>query len=113
MSERSYSRLARKHELEDEQRIARACALLESEPSLRFLLWRVFESLGMASSPFSQDPLTMAHRAGMITAGELILALLEPHAPDLYPELMKEQKNAQRSRDADLRAHLADTDPAD
>lgn len=107
MTERAFSRLDRKLELEDARRLEAACAAIERDSNLRFFLWRLLESCGMATSPFSPDPLTMAFASGKMAVGEELLLLLESHCPSLYPDLLKEQKDAERSRHAELAARLA------
>ena len=107
MTERAYGRTLRKHEQEDRRRLTAALERIETSPDLRFLLWRIIESCGMASSPFHPDPLTMAHACGKMAVGEELIALLDAHSPSFYPDLLKEQKDAERQRTDELANRLA------
>ena len=107
MTERAFARASRKHELEDLRRLESAVETISRDRNLRFLFARLFESCGMAASPFTPDPLTTAHACGKMAVGEELRALLETASPDLYFDIMKEQASDDRARTDDLESRLA------
>ena len=107
MTERAFARASRKHELEDLRRLEAAAEAIARDSNLRFLFARLFESCGMAASPFTPDPLTTAHACGKMAVGEELRALLETASPDLYFDIMKEQAHAERQRTDELQSSLA------
>jgi hypothetical protein len=108
MSERAYDRLSRKHEREDRARLTAAFEVIERDTNLRFLLWQILSACGMASDPFTTDPLTTAHNCGKMSIGQDLLALTYDFAPNLYPALISEMTDEQRNRTADLDDRLSD-----
>lgn len=102
MSDRAYARAVRKQEVETLRLLEVAGEEIARSEALRFLVGRLFEVCGMATNPFTSDPLTTAHACGMMAVGEELRALIETASPDLYYDIQKEYSNGQRERNTDL-----------
>ena len=107
MTERAFARASRKYEIEDLRRLEAAVEAVARDRNLRFLFARLFESCGMAASPFTPDPLTTAHACGKMAVGDELRALLETASPDLFFDIMKEQAHDERTRTDELANRLA------
>lgn len=112
MSERAFSRLLAKLDREEQTLMQEAADRIHASRGLRLLLWRFFEDCGMASSPFSTDPLTTARNCGKLEAAHTLRDLLETLDPDLPLALQMEMTRYDRSRtdqlDDRLNNHTAD-----
>jgi hypothetical protein len=59
----------------------------------RAWLYRVLMLCDPFRNPFSTDPLMMAQRCGEVNIGLQLIAEMDEASPDLYLQMMKENKN--------------------
>jgi hypothetical protein len=64
----------------------------------RRTMWRLLDQAGVFRLSFNTNALTMAFSEGNRNYGLRLLALIHSLCPELYPTMLKEQKN---DRDAD------------
>lgn len=98
MSERAARRLLGKAAQEEDALLQEAIDRIHASRGLRFLLARFFDECGMAQSPFSPDPLTMARNCGMLEAAHALRDTIEHIDPQLYEALTAEMKEYERDR---------------
>jgi hypothetical protein len=85
-------RAERKRRAEELQNFKLAAEAIYSSPPLRALLAWLYQSSGMAQSPFSTSALTMAFLSGKMAQGQELFHLLEQSLPGLTVEILKEVK---------------------
>lgn len=102
MSDRAYSRLLSRLSRQEAALLSEAADRIHASRGLRLLVWRFVESCGMAQSPFSPDPLTMARNCGKLEAAHELIQILNDTDPSLFPALQKEMTDYDRQRTADL-----------
>jgi len=64
----------------------------------RRIIWRLLDQAGVFRLSFNTNALTMAFSEGNRNYGLRLLAMVHTLCPELYPTMLKEQKN---DRDAD------------
>jgi hypothetical protein len=95
---RRYERLMDKWEKQDRQMLQSACEKLEASADLRYFLRWLLDMAGHGQAPPVTDPLTMAHKSGMMALASVLVSELNTHTPSLYPSLIIEANNERRDR---------------
>jgi hypothetical protein len=109
MGERAYNRLARKYEVEDSQRLERACERIVDDSDLRFFIRHLLDISGMGQNPFTGNALTTAYNSGRMAIGQELVDLLSEVSPNLQPTLIKETNDEREERQRNLHDRLSDT----
>ena len=65
----------------------------------RRLVWRLLEQAGVFRSSFNTNAMTMSFSEGNRNYGLQILNLVHTLCPELYPTMIKEQKNVRNADD--------------
>ena len=107
---RRYERLIDRWEKQDRLRLEAAALQIEASSDLRYFLRWLLDMADHGHAPPVGDPLTMAHKCGMMALTSTLLAELNEHAPALYPTIITEANNERRDRAAAER-DAADLDP--
>lgn len=72
--------------------------LMSSKRGRRFI-WRLLEQAGVFRSSFNPNAMTMSFSEGSRNYGLVILNLIHTLCPELYPTMLKEQKNVRNIAD--------------
>ena len=72
--------------------------LMSSKRGRRFV-WRLLEQAGVFRSSFNTNAMTMSFSEGNRNYGLQLLNLIHTLCPELYPTMIKEQKNVRNADD--------------
>lgn len=111
MSERAIRREMSKQESAERLAAQDVCRLIRQGASVCWFFEELFKLSGADKSPFSTDPLQMAHDAGMITLLSNLLAPLEIADPGIRGYVQEQIRTKHDVQNARLNRHLSDDEP--
>ena len=94
-----------KDEQEARERLERAWSKMATDPDLKFFLSQFLSWSGLLSPPATNNAIETARFLGRMDAGQFLLSEMEAYQPYLFPLLMKENIDYDRS------SNRSDTEP--
>ena len=107
--EKKIRRLQDKHAREDRQHRENGLKQLIASFDGRRLLWLLLEDARVFGQPFSNNALETAFRCGEQNFGQRLLADITETAPDAFLVMLKENRDVNERRTADLASSGTDT----